>query len=364
MIAWPSTSLRVCVVLTAVLAVACSTPSDAVPAPSGLEATPTPVSPDPSPTPSPPSLEEAGFAGLFLDPNDNSVLYVYLVNPSQAAAEAAAAKHFGLARMQHIREVRPLKARYTMKQLREYEKAVRDAVVAFSYPEVHMTSRQLWHWRFVVGVDCESSLDRVRLVLQKRLPPPVMETVVVEVRERPRYRPGGFECISTETIDPITGLSTPGFGGLYFEDNVVSVYLLEPSQEVAEELVIDQLGRKAFRSLRGVRAVKGTYTWAQLMEWYEAISGDIYQTQVSGVVDVDSRWNRLIVESDPEDDDATARQIKPILSRNGVPYEAVLLGAWGQPPRPLTPAPPDSSQPCQGRLGFCNCSVRPGPCRG
>ena len=206
-----------------------------------------------------------------------------------------------------------------------------------------MTSRQLWHWRFVVGVDCESSLDRVRLVLQKRLPPPVMETVVVEVRERPRYRPGGFECISTETIDPITGLSTPGFGGLYFEDNVVSVYLLEPSQEVAEELVIEQLGRKTFEGLQGVRAVQGTYTWAQLLEWYEAISGDIYQTQVSGVVDVDSRWNRLIVESDPEDDDATARQIKPILSRHGVPYEAVLLGAWGQPPRPLTPVPPDSS---------------------
>ena len=129
----------------------------------------------------------------------------------------------------------------------------------------------------------------------------------------------------------------------YVASGIANVYLLEPSQEVAEELVIDQLGRKAFRSLRGVRAVQGTYTWAQLLEWYEAISGDIYQTQVSGVVDVDSRWNRLIVESDPEDDDATARQIKPILSRNGVPYEAVLLGAWGQPPRPLTPAPPDSS---------------------
>ena len=183
MIASPSTSLRVCVVLTAVLAVACSTPSDAVPAPSGLEATPTPVSPDPSPTPSPPSLEEAGFAGLFLDPNDNSVLYVYLVNPSQAAAEAAAAKHFGLARMQHIREVRPLKARYTMKQLREYEKAVRDAVV--DIPEVTTMGRNLKYSHILVGVDSESSIDRVRLILQERLPPPVMEAVVVEVVPRP-----------------------------------------------------------------------------------------------------------------------------------------------------------------------------------
>ena len=179
------TQLRVCVVLTAVLAsatTACGTPDTVAPSPLDTPLA-APTAGGPSPTRTPPSLEEAGFAGLFLDPNDSSILYVYLVNPSQAAAEAAAAKHFGLARMQHIREVRPLKARYTMKQLREYEKAVRDAVV--DIPEVTTMGRNLKYSHILVGVDSESSIDRVRLILQKRLPPPVMEAVVVEVVPRP-----------------------------------------------------------------------------------------------------------------------------------------------------------------------------------
>ncbi len=261
---------------------------------------------------------------MFLDPNDNSVLYVYLVNPSQAAAEAAAAKHFGLGRMQHIREVRPLKARYTMKQLLEYDKAVRDAQV-FDIPEVNMTGRDLKHSRIVVGVDCESNVDRVRLILQKRLPPPAMEAVVVEVQERPLTRLGGFECISAETIDPITGLSMPGFGGFYVESGIASVYLLEPSQEVAEELVIEQLGRKSFQSLLGVRAVQGTYTWTQLVEWYGTILDEIRKIPGAGIVNADSSKNRLTIEVRPEYPDKTEREIKAVLSRHAVPHEAVIL---------------------------------------
>ena len=335
------TPIHVCVVLAAVLAVAaCSSPPDTVPAPSGLEATPTPGSPDPSPTPSPPSLEEAGFAGLFLAPDDNSILYVYLENPSQAAAEAAAAKHFGIARMQHIREVRPLKARYTMKQLAQLKTGyslLQDLMS--SLPEVNSSvnssSLDLKRYRIVIGVDCESDLDPVRMALKKGAPPlgvPI-EAVVVEVRERPRYRLGGFECISAETIDPATGLSTPGFGGLYWESDVVYVYLLEPSQEVAEELVIEQWGRKTFESLQGVRAVQGTYTWAQLLEWYEAID---YHS-----VSVDSRRNRLTIEVRPEEEGSAERRIKAILSRHAVPCEAVLLlrhdGTTRPPASPLCP---------------------------
>ena len=322
----PSPPLHVCVALAAVLAVAaCSSPPDAVPAPSGLEATPTPGSPGPSPTPSPPSLEEAGFRGLFLDPDDNSILYVYLLNPSQAAAEEAATKHFGLGRMQHIREVRPLKAQDTIRQLSKAHSLARDLI--WSLPGMNSSSVDLKRQRIVVGVDCESDIDPVRLALQKGLPPlgVLIEAVVVEVRERPLYRPGGFECISTETIDPITGLSTPGFGGLYRESDVVYVYLLEPSQEMAEKLVIEQLGRKSFEGLREVRAVQGLYTWAQLLEWYAAIGGDIHQIPWAGLVSVDPGRNRLTIEVRPEDDGSTERRIKAVLSRHAVPCEAVVL---------------------------------------
>ena len=272
------------------------------------------------------SLEEAGFGGMFLDAEDNSVVYVYLVNPSQAAAEAAVLLTYGHERMKKIREVRPLKARYTIEQLVEYYKAVGDIV--WSFPDVNLTDLDEGQNLIEVGVDCESSIDRVGLALQNQLPSlgvPI-EAVVVGVRERPRYRPGGFECILTETIDPITGLSTPGFGGLYFQDDIVSVYLLEPSQEVAEQLVIEELGRKEFRGLQGVRAVQGTYTWAQLMEWYESVRVDIYKDSAAGMVTVDPGKNRLTIWAPQEYvDDAERKIIKAVLSRHGVPCEAVVL---------------------------------------
>ena len=135
-----------------------------------------------------------------------------------------------------------------------------------------------------------------------------------------------FPCIPAETIDLATGLSTLGFGGLYVASGIANVYLLEPSQEVAEELVIEELGRKTFEGLQGVRAVQGTYTWAQLMEWYESVRVDIYKDSAAGMVTVDPGKNRLTIWAPQEYvDDAERKIIKAVLSRHGVPCEAVVL---------------------------------------
>ena len=298
MIARPSTPIHVCVALAAILAVAgCRSPPDTVPAPSGLEATPTPVSPNPGATPSPPpSVEEAG------------------------------AGH----------------ARYIRRQLHEYHALLRDGVLS-SFPEAFTTRLNVGQSRIEIGVNCQSNLDRVRLALQEQLPSlgiPI-EAVVFTLLRRPHpfTRPPGFECISAETIDPITGLSTPGFGGLYFQDDIVNVYLLEPSQEVAEELMIEELGRKTFESLQGVRAVQGTYTWTQLLEWYESIEDDIYKDSAAGMVTVDPGKNRLTIRVRQEYvDDAEREIVKAVLSRHGVPCEAVVLLLEDGTTRPPTSA--------------------------
>ena len=74
-----------------------------------------------------------------MDPNDNSILYIYLVNPSQAAAEAAAVRYFGHDKLRSIREIRPLQAQFTLKQLREwYDKDLIEAR-PLSLPEVTLT---------------------------------------------------------------------------------------------------------------------------------------------------------------------------------------------------------------------------------
>ncbi len=134
------------------------------------------------------SLDEAGFGGMFLDAKENSILYVYLVNPSQAAADEAALIIYGHEGIKRIKEVRPLKAQYTIEQLNEYYTALGDIV--FSFPDVNMTDLDEGLNRIEVGVDCESSLDRVRLALQEQLPSlgiPI-EAVVFSVRPRPHYR--------------------------------------------------------------------------------------------------------------------------------------------------------------------------------
>ena len=132
------------------------------------------------------SLDEAGFGGMFLDAKENSILYVYLVNPSQAAADEAALIIYGHEGIKRIKEVRPLKAQYTIEQLNEYYKALGDIV--FSFPDVNMTDLDEGQNRIEVGVDCD--VDRVRPALRKLLPSlgiPI-EAVVFSVRPRPHYR--------------------------------------------------------------------------------------------------------------------------------------------------------------------------------
>ena len=292
-----------------------------------LEATST-VSPDTSPASDQPSARDAGFGGLFLDADDDSVLYVYLLDPSQAEAEAAALKYFGRSRMDNIREVRPVKARFTMRQLEEYYQALTNAR-PLSLPEVTMTDLDESKNRIEVGINCESSRDRVRLELQKRLNSlkvPI-DAFVFEVRCRafPLSEPPRFECIPSETIDPITGLSIPGFGGLSVESGIAKVYLLEPSQETATELVLEQFGRKSFQSLQGIRALKGLYTWTQLTEWYGAIRDDLGQFPAVGIVAPDPSRNRVSIEVRSQYDPNTERRIQEVLSRHGVPYEAVTV---------------------------------------
>jgi hypothetical protein len=96
--------------------------------------------PVPTPTPTPPELAVRdalkrqawgpsgigevvpGFGGIFLDPNDNSIAYVYMVDPSQRdLAKEAARIMLGHQRFeQQIREVRVVKADYSISQLNEW----------------------------------------------------------------------------------------------------------------------------------------------------------------------------------------------------------------------------------------------------
>ena len=229
---------------------------------------------------------------------------------------------------EEIREV-PLQAQYAISQLRKWYEQMGQDTDIYSLPELTLTDLDEGKNRIEVGVACESDRDRVREELQKQLTPLgiPLEAIIVTVRGRvyPLITPPVFECIPSETVDPVTGLSTPGFGGLYFDSGIAYVYLLEPSQGVAEELVLNQIGRESFERLHEVRALKGQYTWTQLTEWYELINGDVREIPATEIVSIDRHTNRLTIEVRKELDDSAESKIKDVLSRHGVPYNAVIL---------------------------------------
>ncbi len=192
-----------------------------------------------------------------------------------------------------------------------------------------MTGVRVSKKRIVIGVNCESTRKRVQQFIQEesvRLSFP-LEAVAVEITPRPLLGPPVFECRPPEVVDPETGLSTPGFGGIYGgESGIVNVYMLEPSQEKAEEIVLEHYGPNPDRE---VRVIKGQYTWDQLIEWHDELGkGGIWGIPGIHIMTVDPSKNRITIEVDPEMNSNVVTEVEDVLSRRPVPRAAVILLDW------------------------------------
>ena len=116
------------------------------------------IVPDPSPT-----LQQAGYGGTFRDPDDRSILYVRLVNPSQEAAEEAAHRHVSPYLLKKIREIRPLKAPYSIEQLKKWHESIGDEVR--SIPAVRHASYPIERNRLLVEVSRKDDSEVVSKIL-------------------------------------------------------------------------------------------------------------------------------------------------------------------------------------------------------
>ena len=319
--------------------VATPTPSPAIPtATSSSSPTPAPTAtPAPTPVPTPTPVEGPGYGGHFLDPEEN-VVYVYLVNPSPEAVREVTITHLAplvYKGTKKIREVRPLQAKYTLRQLHRWYDQLRDAGI---WGITGMTTSDVDEGinRLEYGIDCERNRDRVRqqiddLLTRENVP---LEAVVVEVKGRPiTSGPFPFECAPPEVVDPGTGVSSPGFGGLFWDSNypyrTLSVYMLEPSQQKAEDLALQVVGRESLDRVSTVRALKAQYTWEQLLEWYELVR--VAGLDVPGA-DLIAAFmedrNRLVVEIDQERNPDVETEVEDVLKKLGIPLDAVVMLEW------------------------------------
>ena len=118
----------------------------------------------PTPIPTATPVEGPGYGGHFLDPEDNTIVYVYLVNPSPEAVRDVTSTYLApvvYEGIRKIREVRPLQANYTFRQLQRFYDRLRDSGV-WDIPELTMSDVDEGINQIEYGIDCEHNRDRVQ----------------------------------------------------------------------------------------------------------------------------------------------------------------------------------------------------------
>ncbi len=280
------------------------------------------------------SRPESNYGGLSLGPNDNSIVNIHMVNPSQEGAEALAEQHLDPLRWQGIREVRAIKVKYPKSRLDTWFQTISDDMGLWEeFPEVTGMGVSILENRVSVGVACGTMLEPVERSIRERLPSHGIpqDAVMFEVSGRLEIlikpaEPFTYECLPPEVPDRAAGSSSPGFGGMYFDSDSINVYLLRPSRRLAWELALAQYGRKIIAETGMVKAVRGQYTWEQLQEWWRLILNGTWEGLAAFPCEVDPRLNRITFEVTGSANKSVAEEeLEEWLSNLGVPKEAVIL---------------------------------------
>ena len=294
----------------------------------------------PTPTLFPPAEEvpgDGGYAGLSLGANDNSIVNIHMVYPSQEAAEKLAKKHMDRLGWRAIREVRTVKVKYSKVQLDHWREALWNDATTRKRAKLSAIGTDVIKNRIYLGVLCGAELEQAERSIREGasflgIPQDAFEFEVrtmgtAAMLPEPPY---DYDCLPAEIPDPITGLSRPGFGGFYYERGRINVYLLDPSQEIAEKMVLAFYGRDALENLE-VRAVRGQYTWEQLQRWYRRSRLSNQFPAWIGACEVDNKLNRIALDVSRGLDEEQEKGIEAALSVLGIPSEAVVFdkrGCW------------------------------------
>ena len=224
---------------------------------------------------------------------------------------------------------------YTLSQLEMWRVQLSSAIWAI--PEMNTSDVNERINQIEYGIDCEKNRDRVQrqiheILSQENIP---VDAVRVSVRGGAQIGPGEYGCAAREVIDPVTGVSSPGFGGLFYEKETsgswtLNIYMLEPSQKGAEELAFEVVGRDVledpFLGPDEIRAVQGQHTWEQLIDWYHLMkTSDIGVKGARLTPDFMEDRNRLIFEVNRERNPDVEAELGDALERLGIPLEAVAL---------------------------------------
>ncbi len=116
--------------------------------------------------------------------------------------------------------------------------------------------------------------------------------------------------------------TVPGFGGLFLDHGVPTVYLTDVSQRGAAERALSGFAQSRGFGPGEIRVLQGRYAYGDLDRWFQAVSYEAFDQGGVVFVDLDEAANRVLVGVERG---ASHANIRSLAARLGVPAEALVV---------------------------------------
>jgi len=116
--------------------------------------------------------------------------------------------------------------------------------------------------------------------------------------------------------------TVPGFGGLFLDHGVPTVYLTDVTKRGAAERALGGFAQSRGVAPAEIRVLQGKYAYGDLDRWTQAVSYEAFEQGGVVFVDLDEAANRVLVAVERG---ASHANIRSLAARLGVPAEALVV---------------------------------------
>jgi len=131
--------------------------------------------------------------------------------------------------------------------------------------------------------------------------------------------PSLLDQVQTPDVQ-VLARTIPGFGGLFIDEGMPTVYLTDVGQRGIAERVLGGFARA--RGATGIRVLAGRYAYGDLDRWFQQVSYNAFEHGGVVFVDLDEAANRVLVGVERG---ASHANIRSLAARLGVPAEAITV---------------------------------------
>jgi hypothetical protein len=120
---------------------------------------------------------------------------------------------------------------------------------------------------------------------------------------------------------PTLARTVPGFGGLFLDHGVPTVYLTDASKRGPVERALGAFARDRGFAPAEIRVLSGRYAYGDLDRWFQQVSYEAFGQGGVVFVDLDEAANRVLVGVERG---ASHANVRSLAARLGVPAEAIV----------------------------------------